>query len=137
MQDSIRSGPKKTNAIDQYLAGRLFAARSNAGVTQEHVANILGITYQQFQKYEAGKNRMAASTLVRIATVLGVQPAWFFEELELSTTEPMLLPPRVTAEQRDLIDDFKMIENPAIRAGLRRLIKAEAEAARERLECMA
>lgn len=52
------------------------------GATQEQVAESLGITFQQVQKYETGMNRVSASRLWEIASVLGVPVSFFFEGLE-------------------------------------------------------
>jgi len=51
------------------------------GMSQEKLGDNLGITFQQIQKYEKGTNRVGASRLQAIATVLNVPPAFFFEDL--------------------------------------------------------
>ena len=51
------------------------------GLTQQQVAELVGVTYQQAHKYEKGANRIAVGRLYRIARALGVEPAHFFEGL--------------------------------------------------------
>jgi len=52
------------------------------GMSQEKLGDNLGITFQQIQKYEKGTNRVGASRLQAIATILNVPPAFFFEDLQ-------------------------------------------------------
>lgn len=51
------------------------------GMSQEKLGEQLGITFQQIQKYEKGTNRIGASRLYRMAQILGVPVAFFYEEL--------------------------------------------------------
>ncbi|WP_229729113.1 helix-turn-helix domain-containing protein [Agaricicola taiwanensis] len=51
------------------------------GMSQERLGEQLGITFQQIQKYEKGTNRIGASRLQHISTILGVPPAFFFDGL--------------------------------------------------------
>jgi transcriptional regulator with XRE-family HTH domain len=52
------------------------------GLTQQQMAELIGVTYQQAHKYEKGINRIAAGRLYHIARALGVQVGYFFEGLE-------------------------------------------------------
>ena len=131
---TTRRPGRSPGAIDQHLAAKLIEARGAASLTQEQVSDAVGISYQQYQKYEKARNRVAASMLVRIAHQLGLPPSYFFEGLELSDGEPMMPPAPVTAEQRALIEDFKAILHPGKRLALRRLIAAEAEETRQQRE---
>ena len=51
------------------------------GKTQTEVAEGLGISFQQVQKYELGRNRVSASKLFEMSRILGVNPAYFFDGL--------------------------------------------------------
>jgi transcriptional regulator with XRE-family HTH domain len=53
------------------------------GLTQQQLAELVGITYQQAHKYESGTNRVAVGRLYAIAQALGVDPSYFFEGLGL------------------------------------------------------
>lgn len=69
---------KIPNPVDIYVGGRIRTRRAALGMSQEKLAEGLGITFQQVQKYEKGTNRVGASRLHRIAEVLSVSPSFFF-----------------------------------------------------------
>lgn len=72
---------KKTpNPIDSHVGSRVRLRRMMLGMSQEKLGENLGITFQQIQKYEKGTNRIGASRLQHIATVLQVPVAFFFED---------------------------------------------------------
>jgi transcriptional regulator with XRE-family HTH domain len=54
------------------------------GMSQEAIADKLGLTFQQVQKYEKGVNRIGASRLFQLATVLGVPVQYFFQDMPLT-----------------------------------------------------
>jgi transcriptional regulator with XRE-family HTH domain len=58
------------------------ARRIMLGLTQQQLADLIGVTYQQAHKYEKGINRMAAGRLYKVAQVLGVEVSYFFEGLQ-------------------------------------------------------
>src|SRR5690606_22263526 len=70
---------KKPNPIDVHVGGRIRMRRNAVAMSQEKLGEKLGITFQQVQKYEKGTNRVGASRLQDIASVLSVPPAFFFE----------------------------------------------------------
>jgi transcriptional regulator with XRE-family HTH domain len=70
---------KAPNPIDKHVGSRVRMRRMMIGMSQEKLGEKLGITFQQIQKYEKGTNRVGASRLQQIATVLSVPPAFFFE----------------------------------------------------------
>lgn len=76
---SIIPGPKRVTDIDVRIGGRVRAAREAAGLSQSTLAAALGISFQQVQKYEKGRNRFSASALQRVADLLGVSVAEFFD----------------------------------------------------------
>lgn len=65
--------------VDVYVGGRVRAARLARDMSQVDLGDALGITFQQIQKYEKGRNRISCGSLLRICEVLGYGPAWFFE----------------------------------------------------------
>jgi transcriptional regulator with XRE-family HTH domain len=65
--------------VDAYVGTRVRARRQQLGMSQTALANGLGVTFQQVQKYERGANRIGASRLARIAEVLQVQVPYFYE----------------------------------------------------------
>ncbi len=72
---------KKPNPTDIHVGSRIRLRRNMLGMSQEKLGESLGITFQQIQKYEKGTNRVGASRLQAIATVLGVPVAFLFEDL--------------------------------------------------------
>ena len=69
-------------SVDVYVGQRVRQARWMSGVTQQQLADRVGVRFQQIQKYETGANRISSSRLWDIAAVLGVPVAFFFEGLE-------------------------------------------------------
>src|SRR5947199_6026568 len=72
-------GSKQANAIDAHVGLRIRAARLAAGLSQERLGHELGVTFQQVQKYEKGRNRVGASRLSDAAKILSVPVSFFFE----------------------------------------------------------
>ena len=68
--------------IDRHIGQRVRERRVVLGLSQTALADGLGITFQQVQKYEKGFNRIAAGRLYGCAELLGVSPEYFFEGLE-------------------------------------------------------
>ena len=69
------------NPIDLHVGQRLRHRRWMLGLTQQELAESVGIKFQQIQKYESGINRMSASRLWDVANALGVSVSYFFEGL--------------------------------------------------------
>src|SRR3712207_2943773 len=79
-----KAGPGRSRAqdIDRYVGARMRERRIMLGLTQQQMAELIGVTYQQAHKYEKGINRVAAGRLYNIAQALGVEVGYFFEGLE-------------------------------------------------------
>jgi transcriptional regulator with XRE-family HTH domain len=71
-----------THPVDTHVGARIKLRRSLIGVTQEKLADALDLSFQQVQKYEKGTNRVSASMLYSIASILGVSVSFFFEGLD-------------------------------------------------------
>lgn len=67
--------PKAPHPDDVAIGGRIRAARTRAGVSQERLGEACSITFQQVQKYEKGTNRVSGSRLIQIAQALRVSVA--------------------------------------------------------------
>ena len=72
---------KTPNPIDVHVGNRVRMRRMLIGMSQEKLADKLGLTFQQVQKYEKGTNRISASRLYQIAGHLGVPVQFFFEDM--------------------------------------------------------
>ena len=69
------------NFIDVHVGNRIRMRRQFTGMSQEKLGELLGITFQQVQKYEKGSNRISASRLYLTAKVLGVPVQFFFDDV--------------------------------------------------------
>jgi transcriptional regulator with XRE-family HTH domain len=111
LEVGARLRPKRPRAqdIDRHIGARLRQCRIMNGLTQQTLADLIGVTYQQAHKYEKGVNRIAAGRLYIIAQVLRVDVGYFFEGLQSdSSNEP-------TPQQRvflDLARNFRSIQTP-------------------------
>lgn len=72
--------PTTAQRIDQHAGARLRARRHALGMSQGALADKLGVSFQQVQKYERGSNRISFSTMVLAATVLGLDSISYFAE---------------------------------------------------------
>lgn len=71
--------PKSPDSADVYAGSKLRLQRQLRHMSQTELANALGVTFQQVQKYEKGANRISAGRLQTICKILGVQISFFFE----------------------------------------------------------
>jgi transcriptional regulator with XRE-family HTH domain len=84
-------------AADRYVGARIRQRRTMLGLSQQQLASMIGVTYQQAHKYERGLNRISAGRLFEIAEALAVPISWFFEglssriEAEVSPRQRMCL----------------------------------------------
>jgi len=80
--------PKRlATTVDLHVGSRIRALRKQLGISQQHLAEQLGLTFQQIQKYERGRNRVSASRLYQTAGVLHVPVSYFFEGLDDQATD--------------------------------------------------
>ena len=122
---------KSPNSIDVYVGNRVRVRRKTLGMTQHGLAELLGITFQQIQKYEKGTNRIGASRLQRISEILRVPVGFFFENggsgpIDGATNE--LNSFLSSKEGLALNKAFIAIEDPNIRQKLVALAKSLAVA---------
>lgn len=131
------------NPVDVHVGNRLKLRRALVGMSQDRLGQLVGLTFQQIQKYEKGANRIGASRLFQFAIILGVPPAWFFEGLEgqpvearngnmLQAAVPEGVP--VTAfgrEDIDLLRAFHVLQSPLLRRRVIDLVRAMATAGSE------
>ncbi len=111
-------------AMDAHVGTRIRERRTMLGISQQQLAQTIGVTYQQAHKYERGLNRISAGRLYEIAQALGVTVNWFFEGL---LDDP--LPQELTARQRmclELARNFAAIGNSKHQEALSQLARALA-----------
>ncbi|GHF16303.1 transcriptional regulator [Kordiimonas sediminis] len=129
--------------IDVHVGSRVRLRRTLLGLTQDGLGQALGLTFQQIQKYERGTNRIGASRLVEIANVLGVEPAYFFDEMpeEIEGYGKKGMADEATPfeaesgyskrETIELVRVFEKITDPSVRARLMDLVLAIGDAEQE------
>jgi transcriptional regulator with XRE-family HTH domain len=126
--------PPSGSPIDVHIGHKLRAQRIALGLSQSELGAALGITFQQIQKYEKGKNRIAAGQLFRFAQFLRVRISYFYEGI-LSSDDISAADERVsdlvrfvaTSEGANLCSAFMRISNPASRKSVIDLISSLAE----------
>ena len=111
--------------VDRHVGGRIRERRLELGLTQQDLAALLQISYQQVQKYETGSNRVSAGKLYAMAQALDVRPGYFFEYLE---GEPPGLSGRSASDALGLARACAQLKDDRIRANLTMLIKTLAQA---------
>ena len=75
---------KGTNSTDAHVGQRMRLQRIALAMSQERLGELLGLTFQQIQKYEKGLNRIGAGRLFEVATLLRVPVGFFFENIDAS-----------------------------------------------------
>jgi len=133
-----RPGRRKSehpNPIDVHVGSRVRLRRNMQGLSQERLGEMIGLTFQQVQKYERGANRIGASRLYELGQKLDVPIDFFFD-----TTDPVRAPaiagfaesgqetfdsdPLRRRETVELVEAYYQIDNPAVRRRLFDLAKA-------------
>ena len=75
-------GRSRAQDVDRHVGARMRERRIMLGLTQQQMAELIGVTYQQAHKYETGINRISAGRLYQIARALGVEISYFFEDVD-------------------------------------------------------
>lgn len=125
---------KVPNPIDRHVGARLRMQRMLVGVSQEKLGGALGLTFQQVQKYESGSNRISASRLQQIATMLDVPVSFFFEGVPTGegsaasfgepTSNAQVLDFLASSEGVQLAKAFVCIKSVAVRRRVIDLVEA-------------
>src|SRR6516165_3835451 len=74
---------RSPNPIDRHVGLRIRLRRKEVGISQERLAEAIGLTFQQVQKYERAANRVSASKLWELARALNTTVAYFYEGLPM------------------------------------------------------
>lgn len=75
---------KQTSALDAFIGDKVKLRRSLLGMSQERLGELLGLTFQQVQKYEKGINRISAGRLFEVSVRLGCPITYFYDGLTLA-----------------------------------------------------
>ncbi|HAE28237.1 MULTISPECIES: helix-turn-helix domain-containing protein [Hyphomonas] len=135
------SDSKLPSGIDRVVGQRIRWRRRELKLSQEQLAELLSLTFQQVQKYEKGVNRVSAGRLFEIASVMGVQVNYFYDgaESQLEDSRPYRFAeggganegpraPVLDAETLDLIAAFQKIKDDSLRKSLLNTVRAAASA---------
>ena len=127
---------KAPNAIDIEVGRRIRQRRQMLGFSQSILAENLGVTFQQVQKYEKGVNRIGASRLFDLSHVLGVPIQYFYDEAPMSLTPVSALPGFAETSNDTYVADilasregvelnkaFARIADPRVRRSIVELVK--------------
>jgi len=106
---------------DQYVGARIRERRIMLGLSQQQMAEMIGVTYQQAHKYERGINRISAGRLFEIARVLQVPVSYFFDGLEETETTALSQRQRMCLE---VARNFAQIPNERHQEALSQLTRA-------------
>lgn len=125
---------RKPDPIDVFVGARIALRRAAMGLSQTVLAQRLGVSFQQVQKYETGANRISASRLHRLATVLATTPSAFFPpgEVDDAASEPAdnwmtgLVFLTGTPEGRAVAASFPLIADREVRRSVARIVEALA-----------
>ena len=128
---------RSPNPVDLHVGGRIRMRRRILGISQEKLADALGLTFQQVQKYERGANRVSASKLYEIARTLQAPITYFFEGLadpmaagvEDGGSEQAMHDFLMTAEGLELATLFPKIPRGRLRRKLLDLVRAMTDEA--------
>jgi transcriptional regulator with XRE-family HTH domain len=128
---------KSPNPVDQHVGKRVRMRRLMLDVSQTRLADAIGVTFQQVQKYEKGVNRISASRLQHMSHVLQVPISFFFEGLPSiakgSKKAPDLPFPGyisdflATSDGLSLAKAFRQIKQSALRRSIVKLVEEIAD----------
>ena len=136
---------KTPSHVDHQVGRRIRQARRDAKLTQEQLGNMIGLTFQQVQKYEKGVNRIGASRLYEVSRILNVPVQYFYEEMaegdvparngEMAFAEgdgtPYVMDFVSSSEGLQLNRAFFDIKDPTVRRSVIDLLKNLSKAQRE------
>jgi transcriptional regulator with XRE-family HTH domain len=108
--------------VDKHIGDKIYLLRLANGLSRYQLAEMIGVTHQQLQKYEKGTNRISVGRLVLIAKALSKDISYFYEGVDGESTEPVM-----TQHQRMCIEvsrNFMKIENAEYQQAIHNLVKS-------------
>ena len=131
---------------NKYIGNKLKSLRVNAGITQTELGKLIGVTFQQIQKYEKGISAISCKTLQEMCHIFNIPLSCFFDNIEQNPFQDNLSSIQLMAAEGDidsfflrkkkaeieetevqmLIRAFSSIEDPSIRKNLLFLIESIA-----------
>lgn len=122
------SDERSANAVDKRIGERVRARRLAISMSQERLAELVSITFQQVQKYEKGVNRIAASRLLEICNALEIPVSSLFDGIGArrngsSASAPGLDTALATPGALELVTRFAELKTPALRRQVLELVR--------------
>jgi len=114
--------------FDVAIGKRIRYQRQLRRISQKALGDAVGVSFQQIQKYERGTNRIAASTLVRFASVLRVSPATLLADMDAQPHDGMMTFLDWPSAQ-EFLQAFSALEGEKLRRALVNLVRALAASA--------
>ena len=114
---------QSTAAIDDHIGGRIRERRIMLGLTQQQLAEMIGVTYQQAHKYERGINRVSAGRLFEVARALSAPITYFYEGIGEEGTRQIMPHRRMLLE---LARNFAEIRNEKHQEAVSQIARALA-----------
>lgn len=127
-----RSDDLGPDPIDIAVGHRIRVRRKWLGVSQSTLADHLGVSFQQVQKYERGANRVSASMLVKIAQKLDTSVAELVGETATPQGDESLFEKLAVPGAVQLLDAFASVQQPALRTAILNLTRSLIEESEER-----
>jgi transcriptional regulator with XRE-family HTH domain len=125
----LDAAERGANPIDRHVGLRIRMRRRELGVSQERLAESIGLTFQQVQKYERAANRVSASKLWEMAQALSTNVAYFYEGLGDAPSEPKVAvqdPTHaflLTPDGMELANTFTRLRPGRVRRKIMELVK--------------
>ncbi len=113
---------EKTHVTDKMISAAIRNRRRELGITQEELAESIGVTPRQVQRYESGRNGTDLAVLRQIAHVLAAPMMFFFRQGRLEDTSAWGV--ELTPEERHFLNDFRKIKDNKVREFLVNLLEA-------------
>lgn len=142
-EEAKGSGNLNRSNVDVHVGGRIQLRRAILGMSQTGLADLLGVSFQQVQKYESGMNRVSASRLYSMSQALRIPISFFFGDLDKDIEKVRVdvgtqagafrsdiipkdldLNDLYSLESRRLIVAYYRVENPEVRRRILELIQS-------------
>ena len=128
VQMTLSHAPKVTTDGDRSIGSRIAVYRTAQRLSQTALAQAIGVTFQQVQKYEKGRNRVGAARLQEIADFLGVPVSTFFDDpTETADGKESIHNLLQDPDVMELIRTFATISDQATRRNVLSIVKAAAQ----------
>lgn len=116
-----------TDSLERCIGARMRLLRELSGQTQSELADKLGVSFQQIQKYENGKSRMSAGRLLDISLLFNTDVNFFFEDYSRYLAQKKggnTAPVSADAETLEFLTDYRQIKNNDVSTAVRSLLAA-------------